>query len=531
MGHLLGRRTFLKLAGLVGAGSVLPWRPALYAQEAGRRVISVIHTTDLHGHVVPTFNYDGVGDLGGLARCATQIATWRAENPETLLIDVGDVYQGTDVGLRTKGSVMIDLFNALRYDAWVVGNHEFDWGFEDFVLAVERSRMPVLCANVRLEGHLPEVYSGKAGAGPLKKIAPYLIKNVGGYKIAVVGATTPGMESWLRPEMLGFFEVLDPEEPVENAVAACEAEGADAILLAVHMGTRPQGDDHANRVAALARRVGGRVAAILAGHTHRPHEATEVTTTILTQASYFGIHLGKVDLVFDEQTRKCVSVRTGLREMDSSITVDPVMISLAQPALDESEKWMSTVIGTLDRSYSVESAPGQPSEVEQLIAAAISTAMAERGLPVDGVLHGLFQGSRAVPAGPITVANVWRIIPYENFVVTGDFLPSELMAILSEIFGQAQGRNLMGFQPSVIPRQDGRPGAMVLTGLRGPAGESLDPTKRYRIALNSYDGQSGGRRLNLLNSLLQQPEVNNTLHWVQTREALIAHLGKLTKPS
>jgi 5'-nucleotidase / UDP-sugar diphosphatase len=117
--------------------------------------ISILHTTDLHGHILPTSDYDEKTDRGGLARCVTQIRQWRRQNPNSILIDVGDVYQGTDVGLRTKGDLMIDLFNYLKYDAWVVGNHEFDWGIEPFERALERSTMPVLAANTLLQGNRP----------------------------------------------------------------------------------------------------------------------------------------------------------------------------------------------------------------------------------------------------------------------------------------------------------------------------------------------------------------------------------------
>ena len=68
------------------------------------------------------------------------------------MIDIGDVYQGTDVSLRNKGALMIDLLNHLKYDAWVVGNHEFDWGMECFERAVQQSNMPVLAANMLMEG-------------------------------------------------------------------------------------------------------------------------------------------------------------------------------------------------------------------------------------------------------------------------------------------------------------------------------------------------------------------------------------------
>jgi 5'-nucleotidase len=147
------RRDFLKVAsraGLLGACPTLA--SAAAAVEPDTVCISILHTTDLHGHILPTFDYDGTADRGGLARCVTQIRRWRKQNPNSMLIDVGDVYQGTDVSLRNKGDLMVDLFNQLKYDAWVIGNHEFDWGIEPFTDALQKSAMPVLGANTILDG-------------------------------------------------------------------------------------------------------------------------------------------------------------------------------------------------------------------------------------------------------------------------------------------------------------------------------------------------------------------------------------------
>ncbi|HET7512113.1 MAG TPA: metallophosphoesterase, partial [Chthoniobacterales bacterium] len=159
------RRHFLRLLGGTAGALLLTNRlEAATPPPADLARISVIHTTDLHGHVLPTLDYGGRADLGGFARCATQIALWREGNPNSLLIDVGDVYQGTQFSLNDQGASMIDLFNLLRYDAWIIGNHEFDWGMEPFLHASRRSEMPVLAANV-------------TGA---TRIQPFLLKEIGG---------------------------------------------------------------------------------------------------------------------------------------------------------------------------------------------------------------------------------------------------------------------------------------------------------------------------------------------------------------
>src|SRR3984957_15804265 len=147
---VVSRRRFLRALGQGALWAALP--APLWADQGEVVTISILHTTDLHGHILPTVDYNDRPDLGGLARCATQIRQWRRDNPNSLLLDIGDVYQGTELGLRTRGATMIRCFYALAYDAWVVGNHEFDWGLEAFADCVALSSMPVLSGNAMVAG-------------------------------------------------------------------------------------------------------------------------------------------------------------------------------------------------------------------------------------------------------------------------------------------------------------------------------------------------------------------------------------------
>src|SRR5712672_322145 len=184
------RRDFLRLAGRAGLlGAFLTLAGSAASLEPDTVCISILHTTDLHGHILPTSDYDGTADRGGLARCVTQIRRWRRQNPNSILVDVGDVYQGTEVSLRSKGKLMIDLFNHLKYDAWIVGNHEFDWGIDPFIDAVRRSSMPVLGANIALGDHRAGEFVADS-SHPFARIRPYLLKEVEGIRIAIIGITT-----------------------------------------------------------------------------------------------------------------------------------------------------------------------------------------------------------------------------------------------------------------------------------------------------------------------------------------------------
>src|SRR5215468_8244613 len=359
------RREFLKLAGRAGLLSAVPTlASAAAALNSNTVCISILHTTDLHGHVLPTSDYDGNPDRGGLARCATQIARWRSENPNSIVIDVGDVYQGTDVSLRNKGALMIDLLNHLEYDAWVVGNHEFDWGMECFKHVLQQSSMPVLAANMLMEGKPAGEFPD--AKHPFSKIRPFVLKEIAGIKVAIIGVTTPGMPFWLWPEFTRGLDFPHPVEPVRRAIASAKSRGANAIVLTGHMGlkTRTGGDDFANTVMALTSEFPD-VAVFIAGHTHQDIPSRLTNGVLFTQADHFGIHVGRVDLLFDRRSKKLLHREAICELMDNRFHADHVVISRAGSQLAESDAALSEPIGELAETLRGRSQPGRPSDLER----------------------------------------------------------------------------------------------------------------------------------------------------------------------
>src|SRR6266566_3398440 len=422
------RREFLKVAGRAGLVSAVPTLASAAATPNPDTVcISILHTTDLHGHILPTFDYDGNPDRGGLARCATQITRWRRENSNSILIDVGDVYQGTDVSLRNKGALMIDLLNHLEYDAWVVGNHEFDWGMECFEHALQQSNMPVLAANMLMEGK-PEFPDAKH---PFAKIQPFILKEIAGIKIAIVGITTPGMPFWLWPEFTRGLDFRHPVEPVRRAITRAKRGGANAIVLTGHMGlkTRSGGDDFANTVMALTSEF-PEVAVFIAGHTHQDVPSRLTNGVLFTQSDHFGIHVGRVDLLFDRNSKKLLRRDAMCELMDKHFAFDHVVISRAKSQLAESDAVLSQPIGELAETLRARSHPGAPSDIEKLIGVAITEALLERSVRVDGVMHGVFDEKANLVAGFKTVNDIWNVIPYENYVVTAELSPQEIKTVM-----------------------------------------------------------------------------------------------------
>jgi 5'-nucleotidase / UDP-sugar diphosphatase len=521
-GRFWSRRDFLKLVGRAGLFSAVPTLTrAAAALDSDTVCISILHTTDLHGHILPTSDYDGNPDCGGLARCITQIRRWQQQNPNSILIDVGDVYQGTDVGLRSEGNLMIDLFNHLKYDAWIVGNHEFDWGMQPFQQALQRSEMPVLAANTLLEGKPAGEFPD--AKHPFARIQPFILKQVAGIKLAIIGVTTPGMPFWLRPEFTHGIDFQYPVEPVRRAIAKAKNEGADAIILTGHMGLKPRtgGDDFANTVMALTSEF-PEASVFIGGHTHQSIPSRLVNGALFTQADHFGIHVGRVDLFFDRNSKKLLRREASCEPMDHRLGFDPVVMSRARTQLTESDVALSQPIGELAETLRARGRPGAPSDIEKLIGASIMEALLERSVQVDGAMHGVFDEKANLVAGPKTVKDVWNVIPYENYVVTGELAPDEIKAVMEEVYASHERRNLLGFEI----KTEGRGYDHRITSMTLDDGRPLERGKKYVIAFNSFDSRSAGHRFMKLRALLETAAVKCTMHPIQTRDALIDYFRR-----
>jgi 2',3'-cyclic-nucleotide 2'-phosphodiesterase/3'-nucleotidase len=513
------RRAFLKTLGGAGLFCAAP-QIARAASAVNDEIvqISILHTTDLHGNILPTTDYAGNPDLGGLARCATQIRRWRRQSRNSILIDAGDVYQGTDVSPRTNGALMIGLFNYLKYDAWIVGNHEFDWGVETFVNAIARSEMPILAANMSIGGKPSgEIHDGKS---PFSKVRPYILKELGGIKIAIIGVTTAGMPFWLQPELIRGFEFEHSVEPVRRAIASAKSEGADAFVLAGHMGLKPRtgGDDFANNVIALTSEF-PEVAAFIAGHTHQTIPSRLTSGVLLTQADHFGIHIGRIDLTFDRASKKLLDREARCELMDNHIPFDHAILSRAKSQLEESARALAEPIGTLAETLRGRSRPGEPSEVEELIGAAILEELRERDVVVDGAMH---DERNNFVAGPKTIADVWKLIPLENYLVTAELTAEEIKNMMEEVYVSREPRNLLGFQI----RTGGSGSDRRITSMELADGRPLQRAKRYIIAFNSFDSRSGGHRFMKLRALLETPGANCRFYPLLTRDVIINYFRR-----
>ncbi|HJT44637.1 MAG TPA: 5'-nucleotidase C-terminal domain-containing protein, partial [Chthoniobacterales bacterium] len=350
-------------------------------------------------------------------------------------------------------------------------------------------------------------------------LRPYILREFDGIKLAIIGVTTPGMPFWFRSEFIRGLEFKHSVEPVRRAISNAKREGADAIVLAGHMGlkSRGDGDDFANNVMALTSEFPD-IAAFIAGHTHQLIPRRLANGVLLTQANHFGIHIGRVDLTFDRASKKLLHREARCELMDHRVGLNRVVLSRTKPFLDESADALAQPIGILKETLRFRGRPGEPSEIEQLIGIAIIEELQQRHVHVDGVLHGVFR-EKDFGAGPKTVSDIWDLIPFENYVVTAELRPEEIKAMMEEVYASREPRSLIGFDIQI----EGGAAERRITMIRLADGRPLERDQRYPVAFNSFDSRSGGHRFMQLRTLLETTATRCVFHPVLTRDAMISY--------
>jgi 5'-nucleotidase len=293
----MDRRTFIQALGAATLASRLPLKAA---GAAGR--ITLLHTNDTHSRIEP-FG-PGSGNLtgkGGIARRATLVKQIRRATPNVLLLDAGDVFQGTPFFNQYKGLLEFKLMSMCGYDAGTLGNHDFDIGVDGLVAAMAEARFPILNCNL----------DAKGAPALAAQLQPWIVKDLPGVKVGLTGVCVDFNGLVSAENHLGV-DWRDPVQALKPIVRHLrEVEGVDLVVLLSHLGYDRQGDaiDDLN----LARLVPG-LDVIIGGHTHTFMDAPVKVAnaegeTAIFQVGFGGVNLGRMDLVVREGVKLAASGR------------------------------------------------------------------------------------------------------------------------------------------------------------------------------------------------------------------------------
>jgi len=283
---MINRRTFLTTSAAFGA-TLAAWPRDVFS--VADTLITILHTNDTHSQIDPLPANDRNAGMGGVARRATLVKRIRKENPNTLLIDAGDVLQGTPYFNFYKGEVEYKAMSAIGYDVGTLGNHEFDNGVEALAAALKFANFDLVSANYDVKGTVLE-----------SKVKRYIVKTVGGIRIGLFGLGVSPV-SLITPENFKGVTYIDPVVAAREMVKKLRGEERCALVVCMsHLGYVEDGKQGDLLVAS---QVDG-IDFIASGHTHtfmkEPVTQTQPcgAKTLIFQVGKSGIYVGRVDFTF-----------------------------------------------------------------------------------------------------------------------------------------------------------------------------------------------------------------------------------------
>ena len=470
--------------------------------------ITILSTTDLHGNIDPIDYYTNKPDNRGLAKIATLIKRIRKEQPNVLLLDSGDTIQGTPLesfhnrkNNRPPDPMML-VMNSLSYDAMTVGNHEYNFGLTVLEKARKEAQFPWLSSNTY----------DIATKQPHYK--PYIVKEVAGVRIGILGLTTPGIPNWDNPPNYAGLEFHEPVSEARKWVSILrEQEKADVVVIAMHMGlgedlrtgeVNPGQVPHENEAISIAKEVPG-VDVILMGHTHRDVPSVYINGVLLTQANYWGRHLARADLYLQKTGTGWRMYAKSARTIaaDDHVEPDPDVVKLAEPYDHETQGWLSRVIGESPQELTAREARFRDTAILDLI----QKVQLEAG-KADVSMVANFNPEARIAKGPVSVRDIAGLYVYENTLavleVTGQQLKDALEHSAKYFKAYVPGKPASDLVDEKIPAYNfdiaegvtyeldiSKPIGQRIQNLRFH-GQPLAPSKKLRLATNNYRVNGGG---------------------------------------
>lgn len=286
------RRDFIKLLSLTGAGTFLvptsTWANMLKEEKI---LLTILHTNDMHSQIDPFDENDPkYPKMGGMARRATLIQEIRKENPNTLLLDAGDIFQGTPYFNFFGGELEFKLMSDMKYDAATMGNHDFDNGIEGFTKMLPHANFPFICSNYEFKDTLLKD----------KTVSHKIIKKAG-MKIGIFGVGVE-LNGLVSKANYGDTQYLEPIKIAnEKALFLKKDQKCDLVICLSHLGYSYTSDKVSDKVLAEQSK---NIDIIIGGHTHtfldKPDKILnqEKQPVIVNQVGWAGLRLGRIDVVF-----------------------------------------------------------------------------------------------------------------------------------------------------------------------------------------------------------------------------------------
>ena len=460
------------------------------AQES-RFSLRILHTNDHHAHLEPVKFGDRL--LGGIARRRTLIDQIRNESKNNqeplLLLDAGDIFQGTLYFNQYLGQADLDFYNALNYDAGTIGNHEFDRGQQVLADFLAKAKFPIISANIDIAPESP-LYG---------KIRPWHVLDFKGEKIGIFGLTTP--DTAILSSVGDGVKFTDPIAAAHTSVIALKQQGINKIVALTHIGFEND--------LALARKVPD-IDIIIGGHTHTPvgnipnanypyplveNNGTKEPVLVVTDWEW-GKYLGVLSVSFD-RAGKLIAWAGKPHVIDASIKPNQEFANKLKAYAAPIEALRQKIIGKSLVALDGDRVKLRTSETAlgNLIADAILAKTKGDRVQVAVINAGGIRNG--FPLGDITMGNVLEALPFGNTITRLDLTGKQLLAVLEH-------------GVSLVDKEDGRfpqvAGIRFVWDAKLPVGnrvtkveivsgsgnlQLLNPQAIYRVATNNFLASGG----------------------------------------
>jgi 5'-nucleotidase len=282
----MNRKSFLSLGAKLGVGTALLSSQSLLASSNENKLV-VLHTNDWHSRIEPFPSNSGkYANQGGASRRASLIEKIRSEGNEVLLLDAGDIFQGTPYFNVFKGSLEYKLMSEMGYDAVTLGNHDFDAGLNGLVNQLENASFSIVNANYSFENSVLK-----------HAIKPYRIFKKGRFKVGVFGLGIE-LEGLVPKKLFSGTKYIDPVGIANDISRELKRKKCNLIICLSHLGYRYKSQKISDVKLAQSTE---NIDLIIGGHTHTfLSEPTQVTNaqgdiTLINQVGWAGLNLGRLD--------------------------------------------------------------------------------------------------------------------------------------------------------------------------------------------------------------------------------------------
>lgn len=524
----------LSCAALLIAGGLRLCEAAAHAHTAQDGVtLTLLSTTDSHGHLLAWNDLTNRATNEGLAKIATLVRQIRDASPATLLLDCGDTTEGTPLAyyFAVKDTAVpnpeIAVFNAMHYDAMAVGNHEFNFGERAMWKAKRESHFPWLAANLK------ETYTSG-----VPYIQPYIIKKIAGVRVGVVGFVTPGVPRWEIPENYRGYTFEPIVDAARRVIPEVRAK-CDVLVAIMHSGLdrNPKTGEPFSSYALNGENAAWELAesepsidVIFYGHTHQEMPQLTVNGVLMAQAKNWGGSLARADVTLGRDASGQWKVLTKTSQTihpTAEIPEDPTIVRLLEPYREKVESYLNTPIATGGVTLDGTLARYEDEPLVDLI-----HRVQMQYAHADVSLATLFIPSVHVVAGTVTIRDAFGIYPYENTLYGVEMTGAQLKDALEHAASFYPAWPAPADKPMHLPGYDAdsAEGVAYQMDLTKPVGSRItnltfrgapiSAAQKFRVAINNYR-YTGGGGYSVFKGL---PVVYRSTE--QVRDLIIAYLEK-----